>query len=128
MDKINTAMYDSIACYVPFELQGEFVEDCKSVGLDAGYVKCFSKDSPDYVGIFRKISEKLYTFAPLLLNVLEAFQKKHSVDITVSKDGNSIKLNGYSSDDALKILAAADSMRFTQSSKLNSPDNSENNK
>lgn len=125
MDKQSTAMYDSIACYIPMELQNEFVEKCQSVGLDAGYVKCFSKDSPDYVGIFRKISEKLSTFAPLLLTVLEAFQKKHSVDITVSNEGNSIKLNGYSSDDALKILAAADSMRFTRSSNLDSPDKSQ---
>lgn len=111
MDTKVTPRYDSLTCFIPLDLQDDFIEECKFVGLDAGRLQCFSLQKVDE--ILKVIYDRWEEYAPRLLKILSALKSKHKIKIEISADRKVIDLEGVSVEDALKILKAADGIKIS---------------
>jgi len=108
----NQSKYSSLAFYVPEEIKQFYINECSKVGLEAKNVQCFSA-SPgikDYLSIIYERGQK---YAPQVLKVLNMLQRKSSIRIEVAADRKVIDLSGVSTEDALKLIQAADAIKLT---------------
>lgn len=114
--------YDSFDLYVPEDLKQAFIDGFTDVGLHAGTVNRFSAKPTTIKELLSVVFERSNAYAPLVLKVLDMLQRKHSIKIEVSADRKLFELRGISTEDALKIIEAADSIRVSHSE---NPKNSE---
>ncbi|HHG1137909.1 TPA: hypothetical protein ACPUJ7_000916 [Klebsiella pneumoniae] len=114
--------YDSFDLYVPEDLKQAFIDGFTDVGLHAGTVNRFSAKPTTIKELLSVVFERSKAYAPLVLKVLDMLQRKHSIKIEVSADRKLFELRGISTEDALKIIEAADSIRVSHSE---NPKNSE---
>ncbi|MBW9400668.1 hypothetical protein FHC51_12745 [Leclercia sp. EC_58] len=112
MSSQNQSRYSSIAFYVPEEIKQFFIDECSKVGLEAKNVQCFSANPSikDYLSI---VFERGQKYAPQVLKVLNMLQRKSSIKIEVAADRKVISLSGVSTEDALKLIQAADAIKIT---------------
>ncbi|EKZ5283045.1 hypothetical protein REV77_000544 [Klebsiella aerogenes] len=107
--------YDSFDLYVPEDLKQAFIDGFADVGLHAGTVHRFSAKPTTIKELLSVVFERSKAYAPLVLKVLDMLQRKHSIKIEVSADRKLFELRGISTEDALKIIEAADSIRVSHS-------------
>ncbi|HCL8272803.1 MULTISPECIES: hypothetical protein [Enterobacteriaceae] len=112
--------YDSFSLHVPEDLKQAFIDGFNEVGLHAGTVHCFSAKPTSIKEYLNVIFERGKAYAPLVLKVLDMLQRKHSIKIEISADRKLFELRGISTEDALKIIEAADSIRVSHSENLDS--------
>ncbi|GEM_PF-2246851 len=109
----NKSRYDSFELHVPEDLKQAFIDGFNDVGLHAGVVHCFSAKPKNLMGFLNVIYERGMAYAPLVLKALDMLQRKHSIKIEVSVDRKLYELKGFSAEDALKIIEAADSIHVS---------------
>ncbi|MBJ8970940.1 hypothetical protein [Citrobacter braakii] len=105
--------YDSLNLHVPEDLKQAFIDGFDEVGLHAGLVHCFSAKPTTIKEYLSVIFERGKTYAPLILKVLDMLQRKHSIKIEISADRKLFDLRGISTEDALKLIEAASSIRVS---------------
>lgn len=118
MASSSKSKYDSFDLYVPEDIKQAFIDGFADVGLHAGTVHCFSAKPTTLKEILSVVFERSKAYAPLVLKVLDMLQRKHSIKIEVSADRKLFELRGISTEDALKIIEAADSIRVSHSENL----------
>ncbi|EIV2082783.1 hypothetical protein [Klebsiella aerogenes] len=107
--------YDSLNLHVPEDLKQSFIDGFDEVGLHAGTVHCFSAKPTTIKEYLSVIFERGKTYAPLVLKVLDMLQRKHSIKIEIAADRKLFDLRGVSTEDALKLIEAASSVRVSHS-------------
>ena len=107
--------YDSLNLHVPEDLKQSFIDGFDEVGLHAGTVHCFSSKPTTIKEYLSVIFERGKTYAPLVLKVLDMLQRKHSIKIEIAADRKLFDLRGVSTEDALKLIEAASSVRVSHS-------------
>lgn len=112
MSSQNQSRYSSVDFYVPEEIKHFFIDECSKVGLEAKIVQCFSA-SPSIKDYLSIIFERGQKYAPQVLKVLNMLQRKTSIRIEVAADRKIINLSGVSTEDALKLIQAADAIKLT---------------
>ena len=107
--------YDSLSFHVPEDLKQSFIDEFDEVGLHAGTVQCFSAKPTTIKEYLSVIFERGKAYAPLILKVLNMLQRKHSIKIEIAADRKLFDLKGISTEDALKLIEAASSIRVSHS-------------
>ncbi|ENY5348161.1 hypothetical protein ABLV08_07275 [Klebsiella sp. CN_Kp088] len=107
--------YDSLNLHVPEDLKQSFIDGFDEVGLHAGTGHCFSSKPTTIKEYLSVIFECGKTYAPLVLKVLDMLQRKHSIKIEIAADRKLFDLRGVSTEDALKLIEAASSVRVSHS-------------
>ncbi|EMG7910224.1 hypothetical protein CIW62_00430 [Enterobacter cloacae] len=105
--------YDSLNLHVPDDLKQAFIDGFGEVGLHAGTVQCFSSKPTSIKEYLSVIFERGRAYAPLVLKALDMLQRKHSIKIEVTAERKIVELRGISTEDALKLIVAADSIRVS---------------
>lgn len=113
--------YDSLDLHVPEDLKQAFIDGFDEVGLHAGVVHCFSAKPTSIKEYLSVIFERGKTYAPLVLKVLDMLQRKHSIKIEVSANRKIVELSGVSTDDALKLIEAANTIQVSHNDHVESP-------
>ncbi|EKZ6358484.1 TPA: hypothetical protein OMS40_002710 [Klebsiella aerogenes] len=113
--------YDSLDLHVPEDLKQAFIDGFDEVGLHAGVVHCFSAKPTSIKEYLSVIFERGKTYAPLVLKVLDMLQRKHSIKIEVSANRKIVELSGVSTDDALKLIEAANTIQVSHNDNVESP-------
>lgn len=111
----------SIDLIVPEDLKQAFIDEFADVGLNAGVVQCFSAKPSSIKEYLSVIYERGKTYVPLVLKVLDMFQRKNSIRIEIAAGRSLIDLKGVSTDDALKLIAAASSIRVSHCEDSDAP-------
>ncbi|MCE9967226.1 hypothetical protein LZ654_20685 [Lelliottia amnigena] len=112
MSSQNLSRYSSLVFYIQEETKQFFIDECSKVGLEAKKVQCFSAN-PSIKDFLSIIFERGQKFAPQVLKVLNMLQRKSSIRIEVAADRKIINLSGVSTEDALKLIQAADAIKIT---------------
>lgn len=112
--------YDSIDLRVPEDLKQAFIDGFDEVGLHAGVVHCFSAKPSTVKEYLSVLYERGKTYAPLVLKALEMLQRKNSIKIEISSDRKLIDLKGISTEDALKLIEAASTIRVSHTDSVES--------
>lgn len=102
--------YDSFNLHVPDDLKQVFIDGFDEVGLHAGTVQCFSAKPTSIKEYLSVIFERGTAYAPLVFKALDMLQRKHSIKIEVTAERKMVELKGISTEDALKLIEAADSI------------------
>lgn len=113
--------YYSLDLHVPEDLKQAFIDGFDEVGLHAGVVHCFSAKPTSIKEYLSVIFERGKTYAPLVLKVLDMLQRKHSIKIEVSANRKIVELSGVSTDDALKLIEAANTIQVSHNDNVESP-------
>lgn len=106
MDSHEKSKYASLTCLVSDELSQSFIDECKKAGLHASEMRCFSLGS-SIVKNIAIVYERSQKCAPLMLRVLDMFMRKNSISIEIQNDKKIINLRGVSTEDALRLIEAA---------------------
>ena len=106
----NQPKFSSLVFYLPENIKQTFIDECAVVGLEAKRVQCFSSN-PSFREYLSILCERGQKFAPQVLKVLSMLQKKTSIRIEVGADRKIIDLHGISTDDAIKLIQAANTIR-----------------
>lgn len=109
----RNSRYDSFEIYVPDDLTEEFITGFGEFGLHVGKVHCFSAKPTTIKEFLNFVYERGKTYAPSVLKALDMLQKKHSIKIEVAADRKLIDLRGVSTEDALKLIEAANSLQVS---------------
>lgn len=107
------SMYDSFEIYVPEDLTQEFIIGFGEFGLHLGKVQCFSATPSSIKEFLNYVYERGKAYAPSVLKALDMLQRKHSIKIEIATDRKLFELKGISTEDALKILEAAQAIKVT---------------
>lgn len=112
MPSQNQSKYSSLVFYVPEDTEQFFIDECSKVGLEAKRVHPFSANpnTKDFLSI---IFERGQKYAPQVMKVLNLLQRKTSIKIEIAADRKIINLSGISTEDALKLIQAADAIKIT---------------
>ncbi|MEG5733364.1 hypothetical protein UXO30_06155 [Enterobacter bugandensis] len=111
----RNSRYDSFEIYVPDDLTQEFITGFGEFGLHVGKVHCFSAKPTSIKEFLNFVYERGKTYAPTVLKALDMLQKKHSIKIEISADRKLFELQGISTEDALKLIEAAQAIKVTHS-------------
>lgn len=122
MVSVRKSKYDSFDLHVPEDLKQIIVDEFNEVGLHAGTVQCFSAKPTTIKEYLSVIFERGKAYAPLVLKALDMLQRKHSIKIEIAADRKTFDLRGVSTEDALKLIEAASSIRVSHSEDVGTSD------
>lgn len=115
MESAPSSKYDSLRLFVPEDLKKDVINEFGKAGLHVGVVHCFSA-KPDAIKEFLSVLlERGKIYAPLVLRALNMLQRKHSIRIEIATDRKLIDIQGLSTEDALKVIEAANLIQVTDS-------------
>ncbi|WPU19555.1 hypothetical protein SPN40_04010 [Morganella morganii] len=106
-----TPKYSSIHLTIPADLKEQFLLECKQADVDAGELRCFSKNPPSIINVLYETAAKL-EMAKKFIRILKMFGQQRNVRIEVYTDKKIVDLRGYSEEEAIRLIEASDSIRI----------------